>query len=277
MKKMAFKRFVIIALLGSAVATAEPSVYGFGDSGSEMDDSLTSSESGMLDDRNAIAALRQEVARQNERIDGLISIIEGLSASLNELRAGGMNGQMSMGGSGDETALRDLAVMVEKINATYVSKDELQRILGKEMNYQAPSLQPRQPEQAPVPEENLEGQEAATLFTEGVRLFGNSRYDEAKKRFIITDKKGYKSAASNYYLGEIAYYTKQYEDAIFHYKKSAGLYDQASYIDTLLLHTGISLENIGDKAQAKAFYENIIANYPGKKTAEIAKQRLQKL
>ena len=128
-----------------------------------------------------------------------------------------------------------------------------------------------------MPEENLEGQEAATLFTEGVRLFGNSRYDEAKKRFIITDKKNYKSAASNYYLGEIAYYTKQYEDAIFHYKKSAGLYDQASYIDTLLLHTGISLENIGDKAQAQAFYENIIANYPGKKTAEIAKQRLQKL
>ena len=78
-------------------------------------------------------------------------------------------------------------------------------------------------------------------------------------------------------MGEIAYYTKKYEDAIFYFKKSAGLYDQASYIDTLLLHTAVSLEKSGDKGQAKAFYENIIANYKGKKSAKIAKDRLKKL
>jgi len=65
-------------------------------------------------------------------------------------------------------------------------------------------------------------------------------------------------AASNYYLGEIAYYTKNYQDAYFYFKKSAGLYDKASYIDTLLLHTAISLEKTGDKAQAKIFYQTVI-------------------
>ena len=83
-------------------------------------------------------------------------------------------------------------------------------------------------------------------------------YDDAKKRFTIADAKGYKPAASNYYLGEIAYYTQQYEDAIFYYKKSAGLYDKAEYIDVLLLHTAISLERTGNKEQAKLFYQNII-------------------
>jgi TolA-binding protein len=78
-------------------------------------------------------------------------------------------------------------------------------------------------------------------------------------------------------LGEIAYYTKKYEDAIFYFKKSAGIYDKASYIDTLLLHTAVSLEKTGDKGQARAFYENIIENYAGKKTAKIAKERLKKL
>jgi len=78
-------------------------------------------------------------------------------------------------------------------------------------------------------------------------------------------------------LGEISYYTKKYEDAIFYYKKSAGLNDKASYIDTLLLHTAISLENRGELDQAKVFYENIIANYPNKKTAEIAHSKLKKI
>jgi len=45
----------------------------------------------------------------------------------------------------------------------------------------------------------------------------------------------------------------------------------------LLLHTAISLERTGEKAQAKAFYENIVENYEGKKTASIAKQKLKKL
>ena len=278
MKKVTFKHFVMVLLLGSAMLTAEPSVYGFGDSGNGMDDSLTSGERVVFENRKAIAELKQEVARQNERIDGLISIIEGLSASLNELREGGASGQMPMGASANnEGLLKDLANMIDKINATYVSKEELQKALGKGQNIQPSSFQSNQTVEPSSSLENLENQPAANLYSEGVRLFGNSRYDEAKKRFAITDKKGYKSAASNYYLGEIAYYTKQYEDAIFHYKKSAGLYDQAGYIDTLLLHTGISLENIGDKAQAKAFYENIIANYSGKKTAEIAKQRLKGL
>lgn len=278
MKKVAFKRFVMVLLLGPAVLLAEPSVYGFGDSDNGSDESMTSSERIMLDNRKAIAELKQEVARQNERIDGLISIIEGLSASLNELREGGASSQMTMGASSnDEAVLKELANMIDRINTTYVSKEELQKALGGGTSYQAPSVQSNQTEEVPPLAENLESQPAASLYSEGVRLFGKTRYDEAKKRFIITDKKGYKSAASNYYLGEIAYYTKQYEDAIFHYKKSAGLYDQASYIDTLLLHTGMSLENIGDKAQAKAFYENIIENYAGKKTAEIAKQRLKSL
>ena len=124
---------------------------------------------------------------------------------------------------------------------------------------------------------NLAGKSNATLYSEGVRQFVKKRYSEAKKRFTITDTKGHKPAASNYYLGEIAYYTKQYEDAIFYFKKSAGLYDKASYIDTLLLHTAISLDKTGEKGQARIFYENIIENYSGKKTAQIAKDRVKKL
>ena len=77
-------------------------------------------------------------------------------------------------------------------------------------------------------------------------------------------------------MGEIAYYNKKYNDAIFYYKKSAKFDDKASYMDTLLLHTGISLENIKDKAQSKLFYETIIKNYPTKDSAKIAKKTIRR-
>jgi TolA-binding protein len=153
-----------------------------------------------------------------------------------------------------------------------VSKEELQKILdGKKISASKPKINKQETN------ESLEGRSTAKIYSEGVRLFIKQRYDEAEKRFTITDTKGYKPAASNYYLGEIAYYTKKYEDAIFFYKKSVSLYDQASYIDVLLLHTAISLEKTGDKAQAKTFYRNIIDNYPDKKSAKIAKEKLKKL
>lgn len=228
----------------------------------------------ILQNRKSIAALKRQIAEQGERIDGLISLIEGMNAEIADLRMGtSVSGGPAASDKDENTALlKELGVMIDKINANYVSKEELARALKGSY-----SPATSQAEKRPSIEESLQSQENSKLYSEGVRLFVKKRYDEAQKRFQITDKKGYKPAASNYYLGEIAYYTKRYEDAIFYFKKSAGLYDQASYIDVLLLHTAISLEKTGDKAQAKIFYKNIIANYPDRKSAKIAKEKLKKL
>jgi len=249
-------RALYILLLSTALLQAE---YSFG---SSKEEATT---------KRSLVAMKLKIAQQEERIDGLTTIIEGLSASLNELGyAQQKNATLSDNQSNNDALLQKLAAMIDDINANYVSKKELQSLLAQHT-----------PKKKTTPKKekvtSVKGKDNATLYSEGVRHFGKKRYDEAQKRFIVTDKKGYKPAASNYYLGEIAYYTKKYEDAIFHFKKSAGLYDQASYIDTLLFHTAVSLEKTGDKEQAKMFYENIIENYPTKKTAKIAKQRLKKL
>jgi len=227
------------------------------------------------ENRNRIIQLQQMIAAQNERIDGLTSLIEGLSASVAQLKMSQRH--RASGTENNETMklIKDLGVMIDKINADYVSHTELSRALhsGK-----VPSVN-KVKKQTPASNgsDMLQKTSASKLYSEGVRYFVKKRYDEAKKRFELTAKKGYKPAASNYYLGEIAYYTKQYEDAIFYYKKSAGLYDQASYMDVLLLHTAISLDRTGKKQQAKIFYENVIESYPGKKAASIAKGKLRKL
>jgi len=84
----------------------------------------------------------------------------------------------------------------------------------------------------------------------------------------------YKPAASNYYLGEIAYYTHNYQEAVSYFKLSASLYDQASYMDVLFLHTAIALEKSGEKEQARSFYQHVIDAYPNKKSASIARNRI---
>ena len=257
-----------IFVLSTGLVVAEPSVYGFGSD--EYEDNEPSSVQGS----GSIASLRQHIVQQDERIDGLTTIIEGLSASINELQMRGANtSSAGNNNASNDALLKKLAAMIDEINQNYVSKEELQKALGNKHT----AVKTNPVKTSKDTEDTLQSESSATLYNEGVRHFVKQRYAEAQKRFTLTDTKGYKPAASNYYLGEIAYYTNKYEDAIFYFKKSAGLYDQASYIDTLLLHTAVSLENTGDKAQAKVFYENIIANYTGKKTAQIATQRLKKL
>jgi TolA-binding protein len=229
----------------------------------------------IIQNRKTITALKRQLAEQKERIDGLTSMIEGLNASMAELKMNSASSTMNSG-SDNTVLLKELGVMIDKINDNYVSKEELQKALKG--NYKIPSkVSSTKSKKKSVSSDSMESKATSQLYSEGVRLFVKKRYSEAKKRFTITDTKGYKPAASNYYLGEIAYYTKKYEDAIFYFKKSVGLYDQASYIDVLLLHTAISLDKTGDKSQAKTFYKNIIDNYEDKNSAKIAKQKLKKL
>ncbi len=260
---------VLFLGLSTVMMLAEPSVYG--NSGG-----FSSPQKAVLKNKKTIAALKRTIAQQNERIDGLQSVVEGLSAAVNELQENGSATQSGDNGA-NAALLKELGTMIDKINGDYVSKDELKKALSAQGKYVPSNSETPKKSAVKSTEAVLEGKSSKKLYSEGVRLFMKKRYDEAKKRFLLTDTKGYKPAASNYYLGEISYYTKQYEDAIFYFKKSAGLYDQASYIDTLLLHTAVSLEKSGEKAQAKAFYENIIANYKGKKSAKIAKEKLKKL
>jgi TolA-binding protein len=215
-------------------------------------------------DFQTIELMRQKIREQDERIDGLTTIIEGLSASIHHLEMKKVGNICKNTVSTDTNELlHKLAKMIDDINENYVSKEMLKKILHQNKKT--------------IQKQSNTSENKVKIYTKGVRYFAKHHYDKAKKIFIETTKEGYKPAASNYYLGEISYYTKQYQDAIYYFKKSADLYENASYMGTLLLHTAISLEKIGKKKQAKVFYKNIIENYKGKKTEKIAKERMKKL
>jgi len=229
----------------------------------------------IIQNRKSITELKRKVEELETRVSGMVSLIEGINISIAELKVnGGVNSSsISTSGRSDNTELiNELGVMIDKINNSYVTKSELEKALSNKNSSTKITF---------TKNNNLEKvsikDESSNTYSEAVRLYTKKHYDEAAKRFINTDRKGYKPAASNYYLGEISYYTKRYEDAIFYYKKSASLYDKAGYIDVLLLHTAISLEKTGDVEQAKIFYNNILNSYPNKKSASIAKSKLRNL
>jgi len=234
--------------------------------------------------RNEIAVLSQHIYDLNERVDGLTTVIEGLNATIRELQLTRENQQSQSLESSDFSLWK---AKVDRLSRECVRRQEPDTSRGISYKSEEKKSYNRVPERTETAvshqqarggnTESLSQKSNSVLYREGVRLFQKHQYGEAEKRFSLVENRGYKPAASNYYLGEIAYYTKKYSDAVYYYKKSAGLYDKASYIDTLLLHTAISLERTGDKTQARAFYQTIIDGYAGKKSAEIAKKMIRKL
>jgi TolA-binding protein len=88
-------------------------------------------------------------------------------------------------------------------------------------------------------------------------------------------EKNYRPAECNYYIGEIKYYRKKYEDALYYFKTSMMLYDKAKYLPKLLLHSAISFERIGDMTNADNFYTTLIEVYPDTKEAKEASKKIQ--
>jgi TolA-binding protein len=90
-------------------------------------------------------------------------------------------------------------------------------------------------------------------------------------------KENYRPAECNFYIGEIWFHRKKYNNAIGYFKTSMTLYDQANYIPLLLFHSAVSFEKLEDIDNAINFYETLIDVYPDKEESKYAKKNLLKL
>lgn len=115
------------------------------------------------------------------------------------------------------------------------------------------------------------------ILNEAIELFKKDYFSKAIPMFEELIAANYKPATSNFYLGEIWYYRKKYEEAISNYKTSAMLYDKASYMPKLLLHSAISFEKIKDFSNAANFYNSLVDMYPNSNEAKIAVKNLSNI
>jgi TolA-binding protein len=281
--KIVFLGFMSLA---SLLYAYEPSVYGAGDLNSVHPYGLTPTEKSILENKKRLQELYNTIVEQQRKIDGLTTVIEGQNREILQLKEQlrtQLNQQKASSIDNNRTyaMLLELGKSIDHINSTYVTREELQNILSgiqpnstfSSSNVGSSTLDSSM--MGTPLEHNSMDRNPDDIYRKAIQLFSTRSYEAAKSRFEQMVAMNYKPAASNYYLGEIAYYTHNYQDAIDYYKKSASLYDQASYMDVLFLHTAIALDKMGEKEQARNFYQHVIDTYPNRKSAAIARNRIQ--
>lgn len=287
-------RFVTFTLLLSLTLSAsEPSVFGAGDLNNPNPYGLTHEEKLILENKKELQAVIQKnnaqgakVETVTERLDGMQGIIEGLGQRSNEQAIliqkiqERMNGDTNTSESIDNLSkqiaanteniaqfkilLEELSVVVDGINANYVTKDQFALLL-KQLKVNVPNSS------APIKMDNK------AIEQEGYKLFDQKKYTEAQSYFEQMVQKKHKVSEALFMIGESYFEQKKYKDAIAYYKDSASRNEKALYMPTLLLHSGISMEKSGDSAAAKAFYQATISKYAGSGAAKEAQERLAKV
>ncbi len=278
---MRYKILILIAF--SLQLQAEVSAFGAGNLDAKNPYGLTESEKVIYSNKKAILtnkkemrSLKYKVEQLSESIEGLRSVVDSLSEKIgqtgqklhqidaqntrakdDEIRQ--LKSELSQQKAYSQklsTALQKLTVMIDDMSVNYVKKSELKNLKKKVTTKPNKKISNR------------------VLLKQAIKLFRAKKYADASSKFSVLAQKSYKPATSNYYLGECSYYQKSYEEAIVYFKKSAGYYDKASYMPTLLLHTAMSFEKLGDDENADRFFQAVIASYPNSAQAKIAKKHL---
>ena len=114
-------------------------------------------------------------------------------------------------------------------------------------------------------------QKKLDVFKEAKSMYWGKNFDDARIRFAWLLEQGYEKAESSFFLGQIAFRQRRYNDAIVYFKQSAVLNDKASYMPVLLLHTIKSFQALNDNKSALTFAQSLIAYYPKSKEAAQAR------
>ena len=293
MKKLSLSLLLALAAFAGA---PEPSAFGAGNLDSANPYGLSDEEKHILKNKKAIEALQksllkeQQIVQENrERIDGIQSIIEGLGGKISRYdkaleqiedlnrSVDRLNSKTDAIAKADREnfeqirqVLQELGSLIDSINEKYVDKERFNKL-------ETAFLQFKNAYETYAKKSDLGAKSSAKIYSEAKSMFRKKAYGDAKIRFKQLVKRHYKPATSSYYLGEIAYRQGRYKDAIAYYKKSASLYDKSSFMPTLLLHTAISFDRIGQKREAKKFYDSVMQLYPKSKAAAVAKKMAAKL
>lgn len=297
------------AIVPLKLLSAEPSAFGAGNLDDSQPYGLTQSEKVILQTKDKLNKVvvksnnqANEVQSLRERIDGLQTIIEGITRKSQENRLSiqeldKKNSQSLENSNEYEKRLGEITqantleikeisltlsktkVLLETIESSYVTKDEyntlvkdfnkFKELVSKELKKDVASKTTKS--------SKFDGVSNAEIEKLAKESYDKEHYTKSIEYYTHLVDSNYKPARSHYMLGEINYYRKNYAEAIAYFKKSASLYSKADYMATLMLHTAISMDETSDAKNAKSFYNGVIAKFPDSKEASIAKTKLSKI
>jgi tol-pal system protein YbgF len=204
-------------------------------------------------------------ANSGARLDTMSTQVQGLSDNLEEIksRLGKVNQQ-----------LVDLQNSVQNIDS---------RIAGG-----GPSIPPASASGSPnnsgsAPSNSAPSgppPSADTLYSNGLRDITSGKYDLARSEFQDYIRYyGDTDLASNaqFYLGEIAYSQKQYDQAVDEYDKVLNNYPKSFKLAPARLKKGMALIELGQKNPGIKELREVIKRYPGTEEERRARAKLKEL
>ncbi len=291
-------KFALLAVaLVPVILSAEPSAFGAGNIESDTPYGLTESEKYILKNKERLDNIKKVTRMQDgkvesirERMDGLQTVVEGLSAKThqNRLALEALSGELSNDGEHSlrsqiaqnsedilklKEALQGLSQLVDTIYNNYLTKEDYNNLVD-EVNDLKQSLS-KTLKRSKSTGSSLSSMSNQAVATKAQAFFDKKYYTDAIRYYEHLIKKNYKPAYAYYMIGEMNFRRKKYKEALSYFKESASRYDKAKYMPNLMLHSAISMEKMGDGDHAQSFYDAIVAKYPNSKAAKEAEKRMR--
>jgi len=118
------------------------------------------------------------------------------------------------------------------------------------------------------------------LYQNGLRDIQGGKYDLARSEFLDYLKYyGKTDLASNaqFYLGEIAYQQKKYDQAVSEYDKVLSNYPNSFKLAPAQLHRAMAFIELGQKTSGIRELREIVKRYPGTEEDRRARAKLKEL
>ena len=206
-------------------------------------------------------------ANSGTRLDTMSTQVQGLSDNLEEIksRLGKLNQQ-----------LVDLQNSVQSIDARLAGGNPSGAPSGA-----APSAKPAADAGSPAPSgPSGPPVSADTLYTNGLRDIQTAKYELARSEFQDYLKYyGETELASNaqFYLGEIAYAQRQYDQAATEYEKVLTRYPKSFKLAPARLKRGMALLELNQKTAGVKELREVVKRYPGTEEERRARAKLKEL
>ena len=296
-------------LIPFLLSAAEPSAFGAGNLDVPNPYGLTEAEKHILSNKKTLDTIKEKAFSQSthvqslqERLDGMQTLMESLNetAHSNRIEIQKLQADRDMSESERvaaqkrleeqikanetnilqlKTLLTEFSGMIDTINSRYISKDEFNALV-KEINDFKNSIGKSLSNMANTSiseNDTFGGKTNVEVEAYANQEYKRQYYNNAIDAYSYLISKNYKPAKSHYMIGEMWYYRKKYDKALSYFKESAKRYDKASYMPTLMFHSAVCMENLGDITNAKSFFNAVITNYPESKVRSSAQERLDKL
>ncbi len=236
------------------------------------------------------ARLRTQIETYGETLEEKEQSLRSQSASLQAMADRLRNEIQAVRGKLEETEFRlkqQTRAFEEYKQQTEAQLDRITGSAGSAYGVSSPPYGGNEP----VPESEVPGNtpqggtagaslSAEELYTQGKTAFDKGDYNRSHNMFRMLVNQ-YPNAAyadnAQFWLGEIYYRQRQYENAILEYQTVIEKYPQGNKVRASLLKQGFSFANMGDGANARLILQELVDKHPGSSEARIARQKLDTL